>query len=253
MNTRELTILQHLGELRVRLIVCVVALLVGTAASWAFYELIIEILVRPAGERLQTGEGGNLIFIEVTEGLTTSVKVSLLSGFILTFPVILYQFVMFVAPGLSGREKRYLVAFLPAMMLAFASGIAFGYFVLSPPALNFLLGLGGDVATPMIRVSNAVNLMIRLLFWMGIAFETPLVMYLLAILGVVTVRRLVRFRRFWLVISFVLAAIITPTFDPVNQVMVAVPLLVLYEVGILLARFAARKRPSTEEAITPVN
>ncbi len=253
MNRRELTIIQHLGELRVRLIICVAALLVGTAASWAFYEDIIELLVRPAGDHLQTGEGGNLIFIEVTEGLTTSVKVSLLSGFVLSFPIVLYQLIMFVSPGLSGREKRYLFAFLPSMMLAFASGIAFGYFVLSPPALNFLLGLGGDVATPMIRVSNAVNLMVRLLFWMGIAFETPLVMYLLAVLGVVTTRRLIRFRRFWLVISFVLAAIITPTFDPVNQVMVAVPLLVLYEVGILLARFANRRRQSSEEAITPVN
>ncbi len=250
MNRRELTILQHLGELRRRLIVCVLAVLLGSAASFYFFDELIVILVRPARD-LQTGVGGNLIFTEATELLTTSVKVSLLAGFILSFPILLYQFVMFVAPGLSGRERRLLVAFLPGAMVAFAAGIAFGYFVLTPPALHFLLTFGGDVATPMIRVSNIVNLMVRLLFWMGIAFETPLVMYLLATIGVVNARRLIRFRRFWLVLSFLLAAIITPTFDPVNQVLVAVPLLVLYELGILLARFAGRKR-ETSEAITPV-
>ena len=250
MNSRELTILQHLGELRRRLIICVLAVLVGAAASFAFFEDIIVLLVRPARD-LQTGADGNLIFTEATELLTTSVKVSFVAGFVLAFPILLYQFVMFVSPGLSGREKRYLFAFMPGAMLAFASGIAFAYFVMTPPALHFLLTFGGDVATPLIKVSNIVNLMVRLLFWMGIAFETPLIMYLLATLGIVTAQRMSRFRRFWLVISFVLAAIITPTFDPVNQVLVAVPLLVLYELGILLARFAGRKRPASE-AITPV-
>ena len=249
MNRRELTILQHLAELRRRLIISVLALLAGSAVSFAFFDQLIELLVRPA-EDLETGVGGQLIFTEVTELLATSIKVSFVAGFILSFPVILYQVVMFVAPGLTGREKRYVLGFLPGASLAFASGVAFGYFVMTPPALHFLLTFGGGVAEPMIKVSSIVNLMVRLLFWMGIAFETPLVMYLLTQLGLVNARKLARFRRYWVVVAFILGAIITPTFDPINQGLVAIPLLVLYEVGILLAKWAGRGRPSTE-AIAP--
>ncbi len=241
MRSREQTLLQHLGELRRRVFICVVALLVASAASFVLFERLIEILVKPARD-LQLGTGGELIYIEVTELLTTAIKVSLVSGLVLASPVILYQVVMFVAPGLTGREKRYLFGFMPAVILAFAGGVAFGYYVLTPPALHFLLTFGGDVATPMIRVSNIINLMIRLLFWMGLAFETPLVMYLLAQLGLVNARSLGKFRRYWVVVAFILAAIITPTVDPFNQALVAGPLLVLYEVGILLARIAGRSR-----------
>ena len=250
MNDRELTILQHLAELRRRVIISVVALLVGSAVAWAFFRQLIDLLVRPARD-LETGAVGQVVFTEVTELLTTSIKVSFVAGFVIAMPIILYQVVMFAAPGLLPKERRYLLAFLPAALLAFAAGVAFGYFVLTPPALHFLLTFGSDVAVPMIKVSNIVNLMIRLLFWMGIAFETPLVMFLLAQLGLVNVRKLSRFRRYWLVIAFILAAIITPTFDPVNQSLVALPLIALYELGILLVRLAGRGRSSTE-AITPV-
>ncbi len=241
MRSREQTLLQHLGELRRRVFICVVALLVGSAVSFFFFERLIEILVQPARD-LEVGPGGDLIYTEVTELLTTAIKVSFAGGLVLASPVILYQAVMFIAPGLTGREKRYLFGFMPAVILAFAGGVAFGYYVLTPPALHFLLTFGDDVAVPMIRVSNIINLMIRLLFWMGLAFETPLVMYLLAQLGLVTAQSLSRFRRYWVVVAFIMAAIITPTIDPVNQALVAVPLLVLYEVGILLARIAGRSK-----------
>ena len=241
MRSREETLLQHLGELRRRVFICVVAVLVGSAVSFAFFEQIIEILVEPARD-LNLGTGGELIYTEVTELLTTAIKVSFVSGLILASPVLVYQGVMFVAPGLTGREKRYLFGFMPAVVLAFAGGVAFAYFVLTPPALHFLLTFGGDVATPLIRISNIVNLMVRLLFWMGLSFETPLVMYLLAQLGIVSAGSLSRFRRYWVVVAFILAAIITPTVDPFNQALVAGPLLVLYELGILLARIAGRSR-----------
>ncbi|MBT98142.1 MAG: twin-arginine translocase subunit TatC [Dehalococcoidia bacterium] len=248
MRSREQTMLQHLGELRRRLFICVIALLVGSAVSFAFFEHIVEILVKPA-EDLGLGTGGELIYTEVTELLTTAIKVSFVSGLVLASPVILFQVIMFIAPGLTGREKRYLFGFMPAALLAFAGGVAFAYYVLTPPALHFLLTFGGDVAVPMIRISNIINLMIRLLFWMGLAFETPLVMYLLASLGIVSAQGLGRFRRYWVVVAFILAAMITPTVDPVNQALVAGPLLVLYEVGILLARIAGRGRKKSS-AIT---
>ncbi len=244
-----MTLFQHLGELRRRVFISVLALLVGSAVAFAFFRQIIELLVRPARD-LGTDAAGQLIYTEVTELLTTSVKVSFVCGFILALPVILYQVVMFVGPGLTRREKRYLLAFLPAAFLAFVSGVAFAYFVMSPPALHFLLTFGSDVATPMIKVSNFVDLMVRLLFWMGLAFETPLIMYLLASLGIVNARRLGRFRRYWVIIAFILAAIITPTFDPVNQALVAAPLLVLYELGVLLARVAGRRKEP--ESLSPV-
>ena len=244
---RELSFMDHLGELRRRVVICVIAVLAGSAASFVFYEEIIELLSRPAYD-LEGSQGIELVFIEITELLTTAVKVSFVAGFVLALPIILYQVIMFVAPGLTGRERRYLFLFLPMALIAFACGVAFCYFVLIPPALRFLLGFS-DVAEPLIRISNFVNLMVRLLFWMGVAFETPLIMYMLAQLGIVSARQLSRFRRVWVVLAFLLGAIITPTFDPVNQTLVAGPLLVLYELGVLLAKLAGRSRRGTETAV----
>ena len=244
---RELSFMEHLGELRRRVVICVIAVLAGSAASFVFYEDIIELLSRPAYD-LRGSQGIELVFIEITELLTTAVKVSFVAGFVLALPVILYQVIMFVAPGLTGRERRYLFLFLPMALVAFACGVAFCYFVLIPPALRFLLGFS-DVAEPLIRISNFVNLMVRLLFWMGVAFETPLIMYMLAQLGIVSARQLSRFRRVWVVLAFLLGAIITPTFDPVNQTLVAGPLLVLYELGVLLAKLAGRSRRNAETAV----
>ena len=241
MRSREQTLLQHLSELRRRVFICVVAVLAGSAVSFVFFEEIVEILVEPARD-LGLGTGGELIYTEVTELLTTAIKVSFVAGLILASPIIVSQGVMFVAPGLTRQEKRYLFGFMPVVILAFAGGVAFAYYILTPPALHFLLTFGGDIATPLIRISNIINLMIRLLFWMGLAFETPLVMFLLASLGIASASSLGRFRRYWVVVAFILAAMITPTVDPVNQALVAGPLLVLYELGILLAWFAGRSR-----------
>ena len=249
MRSREQTLLQHLSELRRRVFICVVAVLAGSAVSFVFFEEIVEILVEPARD-LGLGTGGELIYTEVTELLTTAIKVSFVSGLILASPIIVSQGVMFVAPGLTRQEKRYLFGFMPVVILAFAGGVAFAYYILSPPALHFLLTFGGDIATPLIRISNIINLMIRLLFWMGLAFETPLVMFLLASLGIASASSLGRFRRYWVVVAFILAAMITPTVDPVNQALVAGPLLVLYELGILLAWLAGRSRRKSKAITT---
>ena len=249
MRPREQTLLQHLSELRRRVFICVVAVLAGSAVSFVFFEEIVEILVEPARD-LGLGTGGELIYTEVTELLTTAIKVSFVSGLILASPIIVSQGVMFVAPGLTRQEKRYLFGFMPVVILAFAGGVAFAYYILTPPALHFLLTFGGDIATPLIRISNIINLMIRLLFWMGLAFETPLVMFLLASLGIASASSLGRFRRYWVVVAFILAAMITPTVDPVNQALVAGPLLVLYELGILLAWLAGRGRRKSKAITT---
>ena len=246
MKDRELSLRKHLEELRKSLIIIVVALMVTTVVSFIFYEQIIDLLLRPAGDLNAGTEGGpRLVFIEVTEMLAVTLKVSLVSGVVLAFPIILFQIVMFIAPGLTSKEKRYLFISMPVVALAFIGGVAFGYFILVPPAMDFLLNWGSDIATPMIRIGNYVNVMVMLLFWMGVVFETPVVMFVLAKLGIVSWRGFARWRRYWVVVAFILGALITPTFDPINQSLVAVPLIVLYEAGIWLARLAARGKSET--------
>ena len=239
---------EHFRELRNRALASLAAVLVGSAVSFYFYEDIFAILIRPA-QAVAAQHDFRVIYTEVTELLGATVRVSLLGGFVLALPVILYNGIRFVVPGLTPRERKILFSFLPAALLAFVGGMAFGYFVMIPPALRFLLTFGGDIAEPLIRISSLVNIMVRLLFWLGISFETPLVMYVLATLGVVSARGFARFRRLWLVASFVIAAAITPTIDPVNQAIVAGPLIVLYEVGVLLARMAGRRRQQAPAAL----
>ncbi|MQF69249.1 twin-arginine translocase subunit TatC [SAR202 cluster bacterium AD-804-J14_MRT_500m] len=234
----------HLDELRRRLTIAALSVLVTTVISFVFYKQIIEFLLGPAGAITDTP--GRLVFIEVTEMFGVMMKVSLVSGLVIALPIIMYQIIKFASPGMTSRERRYLFAFMPAMLMAFVGGAAFGYFVLIPPAITFLVTFGDDVAEPMIRIGSYINLAVMLLFWMGVVFETPLVMYILARFGVVSHSSLSRWRRYWLVIAFVLGAIITPTFDPINQTLVAVPLIVLYEVGVLLSKLATRGRMHTD-------
>ncbi len=251
-SSRELTLLEHLVELRKRVFICLVALVLGTMVAFLFWTDIVELLKRPAQEA-NDGQGVELIATQVTELLSTGVKVSLVGGFVLALPVILYQVVRFVAPGLTGSERRYLLLFMPGAVLAFLCGLAFAYFVLTPRALPFLLSFGGGVAEPLIRISNLVDVMLRLLFWMGLAFETPVVMYLLGQLGIVSARMFSRFRKYWIVIAFILGAIITPTFDPVNQTLVAAPLLALYEVGIFLVWLTDRARQKNKREMASLS
>ena len=182
------------------------------------------------------------------EFIGAAFKASLVVGIAVSMPFVLYQMAMFVAPGLTPTERRYLYALLPISVLMFFAGAAFGYRVLFPPMLNFLLTFGSDVATPMIRIGNYVNTMVTLLFWMGVVFEIPLVSFFLSKIGVVTPEFLAKQRRYAIVAAFVLGAIITPTFDPLNQTFVALPIIVLYEAGIWLAKLARRgkKQPSSE-------
>ena len=167
-------------------------------------------------------------------------KISIFGGLILALPVIIYQGVIFIAPGLRHKEKRYLYILLPLTILSFVAGATFGFKILIPPAVGFLISFGGEIATPMIRIGNVINLMITLLFWMGLIFQLPLLAFFFTKIGIVTPKTLSRQRRYAVVIAFVLGAIITPTFDPINQTLVALPIIVLYEAGILLSRIAYR-------------
>ncbi len=230
-----LTYSEHLVELRDRLVKSVLALAITTAVAWPATSAVFDLLKSRA-------DGVHLIYTGVAEMLTTYVKVAFIAGVMLATPVWLYQLIAFVAPGLTRSERRLLFAALPAVLVCFALGVVFGYFVLLPPALQFLLHFGGDIADPLIRVGDYVSTVVGLLFWLGVVFETPLIIYLLARVGIVTPRLLSHYRRHAIVVAFVIAAVITPTVDPVNQSLVAIPIIVLYEVGILLSRVAVKAR-----------
>ncbi len=246
---RELSIRNHLEELRRRLTIAALATLATTVVAFVFHRQILNLLIRPSDLEAATGGEAGLVFVEVTEMLAVTLKVSLVSGLVMAFPIILFQVILFVAPGLTPREKRYLFLFMPGVVLSFAAGAAFGYFILIPPAISFLVNWGGEVATPMIRIGNYINVMVMLLFWMGLVFETPIVMFLLAKLGIVSSKGFARWRRYWVVVAFILGALITPTFDPINQSLVAAPLIVLYEAGIWLAKLAARGRSEAVQEV----
>lgn len=233
---KKLSITEHLLELRSRLIKSVIALGVGIVISFPLAFYIFDILKSRAPSDM------NLVFINVTEMLGTYMKVALYCGIALSLPYLIYQLVMFFAPALKDREKRYLYLSMPLVVVLFAAGVCFAYFIFLPPALKFLLTFGGDIAQPMITVSNYVSVLVRLLLAVGLVFEIPLVITLLAKLGVVSPQKLAKGRKWAILAAFVLGAIITPTVDPVNQTLIAAPIIVLYELSIWLAKLAYPKK-----------
>ncbi len=247
MTERQIPIQEHLSELRKRLMYSVIAVVVTTGVAFVFHEQILILLMEPA-QGFVDSPGGKPIFTDLTEFISTAMKASLLVGFFGSLPFVLFQVIMFVAPGITTSERRYLYILMPASLIVFVMGAGFGYRILFPPAITFLQSFGSDIATPQIRIGPYVNLMLSLLTWMGVLFETPLVLFILARIGVVTPSFLAKQRRYAIVVAFILGALITPTFDPVNQTIVAVPIAILYEVGIWLAKLGARMRNKEDAA-----
>lgn len=235
-DEQKLTVLGHLLELRTRLIKSVIAIAVASLIAFIFHDWIFYILKLPA-------EGINLVFIEMTEMIGTIMKVCLVAGIILAMPYLVYHGIMFVAPALTPKEKKYVYLILPWIALMFLGGVAFGYFILIPPATRFLISFGADIATPEIRIGNYVAIVARLLLAIGFVFEMPVITTFLARLGVLKPKWLADKRKGAIIVAFILAAIITPTFDPINQSLVAVPLIVLYEMSIWLAKLVQKKEP----------
>jgi sec-independent protein translocase protein TatC len=246
MNDKRISITLHLLELRRRLMWSAIVILVFTATAFVFHQQILRLLMEPAQGFAQI-PNQKPIYTNLTEFIGVAMKVSLLAGLLASLPFILYQIVMFVAPGLTPGERRYLYALLPVSFVAFLTGAAFGYRILFPPAVKFLLTFGDEIATPYIRIGDYTNMMLALLFWMGLIFEIPVVLFFLSKIGVVNSAFLARQRRYAIVIAFVLGAIITPTFDPLNQSLVALPIIVLYEASIWLTKLGGGRRKSSAQ------
>jgi sec-independent protein translocase protein TatC len=234
MPENEMSIWDHIAELRNRLLWGIGSLVVTTVGSIIYLTpFILNFLTWPAGGTQQ------FVAIEPTETIGVYMRVSLLAGFIIALPLILYQIIAFIVPGLYDNEKKMLFTAIPLATLLFMGGVAFTFFAMLPVTLVFFRNFIPEVAA-MWRLANYINFITNLMFWIGLSFETPLVVFLLAKFGLVTAGFLFKQWRFALVIIALMAAIITPTVDPGTMAMLMVPLFFIY---LLSAFFAAIARP----------
>jgi sec-independent protein translocase protein TatC len=230
-----MSFLEHLEELRGRLAKSVLALLLASTACFFFAKPILVFLLEPMGDY-------PVIAPRPTTSIGIFMRIALISGVVLATPVITYQLLMFITPGLTRRERRSLYWIIPGVTLSFLGGAAFAYFVMLPSAIPFLLGFLSDVVQPTWMVDEYIPFVLSLVFWVGVSFETPLLVYFLARLGILSSKQLISGWRVAVVAIAVLSAAITPTPDPFNMMLVMAPLLLLYVLGIFLAWIAQRQR-----------
>jgi len=232
----------HLEELRSRLIKSFIAVGAGFGLCYAFKETLFEILLYPLIRVMP--EGGKLIFTGIPEAFFTYLKVSFLAGIILASPVLIYQFWMFVAPGLYQKERRVLGPIIAVTSFFFIGGALFGYFVVFPSGFKFLLSFGADFIRTLPSMREYLDFSTKLLFIFGLLFELPVALTGLARLGIVSVEYLKRNRKYAVILAFVAGAFLTP--DVVSMILMALPLMVLYEIGILGAHLVSRKKGTPE-------
>ena len=223
----KLPFTDHLDELRHRLIVSLVGIGLGFAVSYGFSQQLLLLLQRPMPARL--------IFIAPTEAFVVNLKVALYAGLFLSVPLLLFQVWKFVAPGLYAHERQYSFPFLIISTVLFLIGAIFAYAVILPIALHFLIAQGGELWQPNITLSNYLSFCMRLILASGLIFEFPVLMYFLAKVGVVTPEFLVQNRKYAVLAAFVISAILTPP-DVFSQVLLALPLFLLFEVSIFVAK-----------------
>lgn len=233
---KEMPFWDHVEELRRHLLIALIALGMATVASFIFAEEIIKILAVPVGslDALQS--------IEVTENISVFMRVSLFSGLVISMPVILYELLAFIMPGLKRNERRWVILIVIFGTILFLAGSAFAYFIMLPTSLQFLLEFLGVTTKP--RLSSYIKFITNLIFWIGVAFQFPILVFALAKFRVVSAKTMAKGWRYAVVIIAILAAAITPTADPVNMALLMAPLIVLYLLSVLFASLAVRdKKP----------
>ncbi|MDY6868148.1 MAG: twin-arginine translocase subunit TatC [Chloroflexota bacterium] len=231
-NTKKMTLWEHLEDLRIRLLFAIIGLVVGIVISLFLSDYALSLLAQPIGgfEELQS--------IEVTENVGVFMRVTLLGGFIIALPHILIQVLLFILPALEKKEKRWLFIGVPLATLLFLGGAVFAYLVMLPAAIPLLIQFKGPEVLP--RWKDYVDFVTNLVFWIGLSFETPLLMFILAKIGVVNAKQLARGWQIAVVVISVISAVITPTVDPINMLLFMIPLFLLYLLSILLAALAHR-------------
>ncbi len=241
---REQSLTEHLKELRDRLIRSLVAVVIGFGICYAYIEPIFTLLSRPLVQVLPPGE--TMIFTSYPEAFFTYLKLALVGGVFLASPYILWQIWGFIAPGLYSHERKWTAPFILFGSLFFVGGGLFGYLVVFPAAFNFLAGYAGKDLKLMPGLSEYFTFAIKLLLGFGLAFELPVFMVFLSLIGIIDARMLRENRKYALLIAFVIGAILTPTPDVVNQCLLAFPLLFLYEISIWAIALIGKRRESQE-------
>ncbi|OGX56640.1 MAG: twin arginine-targeting protein translocase TatC [Omnitrophica WOR_2 bacterium RIFOXYB2_FULL_38_16] len=229
---KELSFTEHLDEFRGVLIKSIIAVLITTCFSFSFANAFIEGLIRPIGK---------IVFIAPQEAFVSNVLIALLAGLLLASPFVFYQAWNFISSGIQENEKKYIFIYGPVSFVLFIAGACFGYFAIVPIGLKFLLGFGSESLVPMITLSKYISFIGMLTLSFGLSFELPIVILFLTKLGLITPDFLSDNRKIAIVLIFIVAALITPP-DVVTQCLMAVPLLILYEIGIFCSRIASRKR-----------
>jgi len=240
MNDKATSVLEHLSELKRRLfrvsIVAVIFIAIAVVNfSWIFEQFTSD------SRALIEAAGGDIIQLTLTEAWVAAAKLAAMIGLTASFPYFLWEMSRFFTPGLKANERKYVYLLIPAALISFAVGAVFAYEVLIPRLFEFMLKFQGSLAVPQITAASVVSMTVGIVFWLGTICELPIVMFLLAKIGLLNSRWLKTKRRWVILLAFVFGAAVTPT-DPVSQVIVAIPVTLLFEIGMLLVRFAERGR-----------
>jgi len=239
-----MSFLQHLEELRRRIIYCIIAVAVGFFACWKYAENIFELMQRPIMEALKrNGVAEKLVYLSPTEPFNLYLKIGALAGVFVSSPYILYQVWLFISPGLYRKEKRYVIPFMASTIALFAAGGIFGYKLVYPAALDFLIGYGKQFQ-PMITIGEYTDLFLTVILGLGVVFELPILVFFLSLMGVITAGWMWRNIRYSILVIFIIAAILTPTTDILNMCIFAAPMVGLYilSIGIAWLMHPAQRR-----------
>lgn len=231
----------HLREFRTRLVRATGAVLLGTMVGYALFPQAVDLLLRPYCAAIEAADGCDLIVLGPLDPFIVRLRTAFVAGVVIGGPVLLYQLWRFITPGLTRRERRYALPFVLLSQIMFVAGIAFATWVI-PRGLSILLALGGDSIRPLLGAREYLSFLLAMGLAFGLVFELPLVLVFLALAGVVTSQGMRRFRRYAIVINVAAAAIITPTVDAVSLALVAGPMIVFYELAIMLAWLIERMR-----------
>ncbi|MBM6832929.1 twin-arginine translocase subunit TatC [Megamonas hypermegale] len=231
-NDGSMSIIAHLTELRKRLIRSLIAIGIGSCIAYYFIEDIMHLLTGPAGK---------LYYMQPAEAFFTYIKVAIFVGFLIALPVVLYQIWRFVLPALIGMERYLLSVIVPVSLILFLAGIAFSFFLVLPAAVKFLVGFSTQELQPMFSIKQYFDFVIAFLLPFGFIFELPLAIVLLAKVGIVSSKFLAKQQRIVIFLTFVIGAVISPTPDIFSQCMIAIPMILLYEIGYIIVRFGMKK------------
>ncbi|MCF8054758.1 MAG: twin-arginine translocase subunit TatC [Deltaproteobacteria bacterium] len=244
MSEEKSSLVSHLEELRKRLKLISIAVVAGFLLCYASKDWIFKVLTKPLTEVLPQGQ--TLVFTSLPEAFIVYIKISFFASIILTSPFIFFQIWKFVAPGLEEKEKKAILPFVFFSTVLFLSGIVFCYFFALPPAFSFFMGFVSEYLAPMLTFREYLSFTLKLLLGFGICFELPVLIYFLTKLGVLNYEKLARNRRYAILVIFIVAAIVTPSPDAITQLIMAIPMYLLYEVSVFMA-WISQKKKSREE------